>query len=127
MYDLAVIDARIAAGIWELPAHPDFKVCLTDHRGRVFDANFFTAGDSCKAGIYVWGISRSGKAKVVAWPSRSKKGRRRYSPTSRFGWTKERQAQSVAAALADGIRHINSRKQSMDKPAAASETTSSNK
>lgn len=118
MYDLDALDARIAAGIFELPAHPDFKVCLTDHRGRVFDRDFFIACDSCRPGVYVWGISRSGKTKIVAWPARTKQGHRCYSPTRRFGWVKDSDARLVAAALADGIGHINSRKRSTGIAAA---------
>lgn len=108
MFDRAAIDAQIAVGNWQLPAHSDFKVCLTDHRGRVFDVKFFTAGDSSKPGMYVWGVSRSGKTRIVAWPARSEKGRRCYSPTRHFGWTKDSKAQIVADVLAEAIAYLNS-------------------
>lgn len=109
-YDLTAIDARIAAGTWELPSHPDFKVCLTDHRGRVFDVEFYTDSDVSKPGMYVWGLTISGKARIVAWPARSKKGRRCYSPTRHFGWMNDCKAQEVADALTEAVAYIKSKK-----------------
>ena len=109
-YDVAVIDARIAAGIWELQSRSEFMVCLTDHRGRIFDVRFYTDGDSTKPGMYVWGFSRSGTARIVAWPARSKKGHRCYSPTRRFGWMNERKAQAAADALTEAVAYIKSKR-----------------
>lgn len=109
-YDLAAIEARIAVGTWELPSHLEFKVCLTDHRGRIFDSEFFLDSDWSKPGIYVWGFSRSGKERIVAWPARAEKGHRCCSPTRRFGWMNESKAQVAADALSEAVAYIKSKR-----------------
>lgn len=109
-YDLITLDQRAAAGIWELPQHPEFQVDFSDQRGRVFKLDLFVAGGPEQIGLFVWGVSQSGATKIVAWPRRSRTGRRGHSPLRRAGWTNLDKAEAVVGSITTALLYLEKKK-----------------